>query len=62
MLKTALLFQDHMTLQRDKEIPVWGTADPGASVSVSLQGKTSDTAADSGRFSADLSKHRFGKR
>lgn len=47
MLKTALLFQDHMTLQRDKEIPVWGTADPGASVSVSLQGKTSDTAADS---------------
>jgi len=36
MLKTALIFQNHMTLQRDKEIPVWGTADPGASVSVSL--------------------------
>lgn len=47
MLKTALIFQNHMTLQRDKEIPVWGTADPGASVSVSLQGKTADTAADS---------------
>lgn len=47
MLKTALIFQDHMTIQCEKEIAIWGTADPGAPVSVTMQGKSVDTTADS---------------
>ena len=30
------VFSDHMVLQRDTELPVWGTARPGESISVSL--------------------------
>ncbi len=40
MLKTALIFQDHMTLQREKQILIWGTALPGAEISVTVQGQT----------------------
>ncbi len=40
MLKTALIFQDHMTLQREKQIPIWGTAAPGTEISVTVQGQT----------------------
>ena len=37
MLQTALIFQDHMILQRDKPISVWGVATPGMEVRVTLQ-------------------------
>ena len=47
MLKPAILFQNHMVLQRDKEIPVWGTATPRALVTVSMQGQTAEIRADS---------------
>jgi sialate O-acetylesterase len=30
------MFGDHAVLQRDKPIPVWGTADPGESIQISL--------------------------
>lgn len=46
MLQTALLFQDHMIIQRDKEVSVWGSADAGAQVTVTMQGKTSNATAD----------------
>ena len=46
MLKPAILFKDHMVLQRDKKIPIWGTATPGAAVTVSMQGQTTETKAD----------------
>ena len=46
MLQTALLFQDHMILQRDKEVTVWGNADAGAQVTVAMQGKTSTATTD----------------
>lgn len=48
MLQTALIFQDRMILQRDKAVPVWGTANAGARISVSLQGKTMNGVADAG--------------
>jgi sialate O-acetylesterase len=39
------LFQDHMVIQRDKPIIVWGTAQPGATVNVVL---TEDKTAGTG--------------
>ena len=51
MLKTALIFQDHMTLQRDKIIPIWGTAAAGSQISVTVQNMTqSCIAAESGNW------------
>lgn len=53
MLKTALLFQDHMIIQREKKVSVWGEAAPGAEVTVTMQGKTSAATADAeGKWTA----------
>lgn len=38
-------FSDHMVLQRGIEVPVWGTADAGAKVTVSFAGQTVNTKA-----------------
>src|SRR5271163_3025875 len=40
------LFSDHMVLQRDSEVHIWGWADPGEKVSVDLAGKTKESIAD----------------
>lgn len=40
------LFTDHMVLQRGREIHVWGMADPGEKVTVSLADYSSAAAAD----------------
>ena len=40
------LFSDHMVLQRDKPVAVFGTADAGEKVAVSFNGKTLSTVAD----------------
>jgi sialate O-acetylesterase len=40
------LFSDHMVVQRDKPIKVWGTASPGGSVSVSLGKRAGRACAD----------------
>lgn len=37
-LKVPSIFSDHMVLQRDMPVPVWGWADPGAQVHVRLEG------------------------
>ena len=49
------LFQDHAVLQRDRPLPVWGEATPGARVSVTFAGHTVSTrAAADGRWHATL--------
>lgn len=49
------VFADHMVLQRDARVPVWGTADAGAVVTVEFAGqKKSATAAPDGRWRVDL--------
>ncbi|MDD4922313.1 MAG: sialate O-acetylesterase [Bacteroidales bacterium] len=50
------LFCDHMVLQREKPLPVWGKANPGEKVSVTFNGetKTVETQAD-GRWMVHLS-------
>ena len=40
------VFADHMVLQRDKPIRVWGWANPGEVVTVSIGGRTAKIAAD----------------
>src|SRR5690554_4425700 len=40
------VFADHMVLQRDREIPVWGWADPRERIEVTFQDKTYKTRAD----------------
>lgn len=39
-------FSDHMILQADAEVPVWGWAGPGEDVSVSIAGQTKSAKAD----------------
>jgi sialate O-acetylesterase len=41
------VFGDHMVLQREQPIPIWGWADPGEAIDVSLSGQTMQTVADS---------------
>lgn len=41
------VFSDHMVLQRDLEVPIWGTADPGEKVRVQFAGQDQTTTADS---------------
>ena len=49
------LFTDHMVLQRGMENPVWGWTQPGATVTVTLQGKTvTATAGEDGKWLAKL--------
>ena len=55
------LFQDGMVLQREKTIPVWGKADAGEAVSVTLNKKTCQTTATAdGRWRVDLPKMKAG--
>lgn len=49
------MFQDHAVLQRDRPVPVYGTASPGATVTVSLGSATASAkAGGDGRWQATL--------
>jgi sialate O-acetylesterase len=39
------LFSDHMVLQQDREIHVWGWADPGEAIEVRFAGTATRTAS-----------------
>ena len=45
-LKLPALVGDHMVLQRDLANPIWGWADPGAGVAVTIAGQTHQAKAD----------------
>jgi len=48
-------FSDHMVVQRDKPLVIWGQADPGKEVSVSFAGdSTTITSSASGEWKATL--------
>ena len=56
------IFGDHMVLQREKPIPVWGWADPGEAVSVQLGNTTASTkAGDDGKWMVKLSAQKIGE-
>lgn len=55
-LRLARLFSDHVVLQRQKAIPVWGWANPNEKVSVTLAGQSQSTTADaSGKWMVKFS-------
>lgn len=54
-LKLASVLSDHMVLQRDKPVAIWGWADAGESVTVSFADQTRSATADSaGKWSLRL--------
>lgn len=54
-IKPMSLFQTGAVLQREKPVPVWGTATPGEKITVSIDGRTADATADGeGRWLAKL--------
>lgn len=55
-VRVADLFTDHMVLQRDMEVPVWGWAAPGAHVTVAVNGQTATAKTNrDGAWKATLS-------
>ena len=50
----AWIFTDHAVLQRDVEIPVWGTAADGEEVTVTLGDQTAVTVASGGKWNIKL--------
>jgi sialate O-acetylesterase len=60
-LEVAPVFGSHMVLQRDHSLPVWGTATPGDTVTVSFRSHTiQGVADDAGSWRVDLPKQKVG--
>jgi sialate O-acetylesterase len=56
-VRLPAMFSDHMVLQRDATVPVWGWAAPGEAVTVSIDGQSKSTKADAvGKWSIKLDK------
>lgn len=56
-VKLPAIFGDHMVLQRDTAVPVWGTAAPGEEITVSIAGQTATAKAGAdGKWSVKLAK------
>ncbi len=54
-VRLARIFSDHVVLQRQKPIPVWGWANPGERLNVSFAGQTKAAAADaSGKWTVEF--------
>lgn len=54
-VECAKLFGDHMVLQRDRPVPIWGRAEQGESVTVEFAGQARTVAADAaGRWRVTL--------
>lgn len=60
-VKPNPLFSDHAVLQSGMPVPVWGTADPGEKVSVTVERTTASAIADAnGRWTIRLAKLKPG--
>ncbi len=54
-LTLPTVFSDHMVLQREQPVPVWGKADPGAAITVEFAGQIKPaTAGADGKWRVDL--------
>ncbi|MCA9175212.1 MAG: sialate O-acetylesterase [Planctomycetales bacterium] len=60
-LTVPTIFSDHMVLQRDQELPVWGWDTAGAEVTVSIDGKQQKAkAGDDGKWMVKLPAMKAG--
>lgn len=60
-VRLPAVFSDHMVLQRDSKLPVWGWADPGEKVTVSFRDQTkSTTAGNDGTWKVTLDPVQVG--
>jgi sialate O-acetylesterase len=60
-LAVSRMFSDHMVLQQEAAVPVWGTAAPGAEVSVRFRDATKATKADAdGKWMVQLESLKLG--
>ena len=60
-VKPASIFTEHMVLQRDGKVPVWGTAHPGEAVNVVMGDQHVAATADvTGKWRVDLAGLRAG--
>jgi hypothetical protein len=48
------LFTDHMVVQRDAPVPVWGNAEDGTVIRVHMDGQSAQTTAQNRRWRVDL--------
>jgi len=56
-----LMFSDGAVVQRDRPLPVWGWATPGATVEVAFDGRNAKTtASDTGAWRVELPAHSAG--
>jgi sialate O-acetylesterase len=53
-VKLPAIFDNHMVLQRDQKVPVWGWADEGEKVTVEFAGQKAETTAKDGKWSVTL--------
>lgn len=61
-LRVASFFGDHMVLQRDQALPVWGTAEPGQTISITFRNSTASARTDeSGQWLAKLPPQKLGQ-
>ena len=54
VLHPAKIFSDHMVLQRDAAVPIWGKADAGTAVTVAFAGQSAKAKADKEMFPKTL--------
>jgi sialate O-acetylesterase len=60
-VKLPAFFSDGMVLQCEIRVPIWGTADAGEAVSVSVAGHTAKTVADTaGKWKVELAPLKVG--
>ncbi|MDZ4287254.1 MAG: sialate O-acetylesterase [Prosthecobacter sp.] len=60
-VKLPAIFSDHMVLQAGAEVPVWGWAEPGEAVTVSVADQTMTATTDAqGKWTAKLGKLKAG--
>jgi sialate O-acetylesterase len=61
-VKLPAILSDHLVLQREMAVPIWGWADPGEEVSVTLGGQTQTArTAPDGKWSVKLEKLAAGE-
>lgn len=61
-VKMPAIFSDHMVLQRQMEVPVWGTASPGEQVTVTFRDQKQTATADgSGKWQVKLQPLQVGE-